>query len=189
MFPLPRVFLFPHQVLPLHVFEPRYRRMVESLLDSAGRMVIGTIPTGAPPELPHAPPPVLPVAGFGEIARHQRLPDGRFHIWVLGLCRVQIEEVASEQPFRLVQCRPFPEVAAPDDDGPQLADDVRHAMTALLKEPLPLPPNAPLALLVDLLLQALRVPAEVVAAVFAEPAVAARARTVLRLARKSPPAA
>ncbi|HEX5054111.1 MAG TPA: LON peptidase substrate-binding domain-containing protein, partial [Planctomycetota bacterium] len=42
IFPLPGAFLFPHQVMPLHVFEPRYREMVEDLLDSPGRLVIGT---------------------------------------------------------------------------------------------------------------------------------------------------
>ena len=90
LFPLPGVFLFPHQMLPLHVFEPRYRQLVSDLLDGAGRFVIGT-----PAALARASgqtTDILPVAGLGEILRHEKRPDGRFHIWVLGLVRVRIRE-------------------------------------------------------------------------------------------------
>ena len=68
MFPLGTV-LFPSMVLPLHVFEPRYRAMVEDLLDSPGRLVIATVPEEHVAELPGSPP-VYPVAGLGEIGRH-----------------------------------------------------------------------------------------------------------------------
>ena len=43
LFPLPQVWLFPYVVLPLHVFEERYRQMVEDSLDGPGRIVLGTI--------------------------------------------------------------------------------------------------------------------------------------------------
>jgi hypothetical protein len=43
VFPLPGVFLFPGQIMPLHVFEPRYRQMIEDSLDGPGRLVIGTV--------------------------------------------------------------------------------------------------------------------------------------------------
>ena len=43
LFPLPNVFLFPGCVMPLHVFEPRYRQMVEDLLDGPGQVVMGTL--------------------------------------------------------------------------------------------------------------------------------------------------
>ena len=74
MFPLPGVFLFPGQVMPLHIFEPRYRQMIEDLLDGPGRLVMATIleeQSGADVEHPD----VLPVAGLGEIWRHEKLPD------------------------------------------------------------------------------------------------------------------
>jgi Lon protease-like protein len=188
MFPLSRGFLFPRQVLPLHVFEPRYRRLVEALLDTAGRFVVATIPPDEPVRPAGRPPRVLPVAGLGEIVRHQRLPDGRFYVWVLGLLRTRLEEVASPHPYRLVRCLPFHELDAGADEAAQLADDVRQATTALLREPLPLPADTSLPLLIDLLLQALRPPTDALAEAFAEPSVARRARLVLRLARRSPPA-
>ena len=46
MFPLQGVFLLPRQVLPLHVFEPRYRQMIDDVLDGQGRLAMGTILEG-----------------------------------------------------------------------------------------------------------------------------------------------
>ena len=43
MFPLRGVFLLPRQVLPLHVFESRYRQMIDDVLDGQGRLAMGTI--------------------------------------------------------------------------------------------------------------------------------------------------
>jgi Lon protease-like protein len=188
MFPLGRVFLFPHQLLPLHIFEPRYRRMVEDLLDRAGRFVMATIPDGEA-ETPEHAPRVLPVAGLGEIAHHKRLPDGRFMIWIMGLCRVLVSEVPSTRPYRRVQCSPFVETEVPAAQVDDLVRDLRAATTARLQEPLPLPESAPPALLTDLLLQTLRAPASTVAQAYAEPSIARRAHFVLEQARHNPPPA
>jgi Lon protease-like protein len=59
MFPLPGAFLFPHQVLPLHVFEPRYLQLVEDLLDASGRLVVATILADLLAQTLRAPPQVL----------------------------------------------------------------------------------------------------------------------------------
>ncbi|MBL8751832.1 MAG: LON peptidase substrate-binding domain-containing protein [Planctomycetes bacterium] len=188
MFPLPAAFLFPHQALPLHVFEPRYRALVGDLLDGPGRFVLGTILPQAE-AAPEAPPHVLPVAGLGEILRHEKLADGRYLIWVLGLCRVRIEEVASAKPYRLVRCHPFVEQDVPADASEGLAVELRAATTARLRHPLPLPEHAPPSLLCDLLLQTLSAPPEVLAHAFGEPSIEQRARYVLGEAERTPPPA
>jgi Lon protease-like protein len=182
IFPLPGIFLFPHQVLPLHVFEPRYRQMVADLLDGPGRLVIGVEPAAES----NGP---LPVAGLGEILRHEKLPDGRYHIWVLGLTRVRIHEVASDRLYRQVRCEPFVEIDAAAAEGAELARRLHAATSARLKEPLPLPASAPPSLLADLLLQTLGAPQSVVQRVFAEPSVSTRARLVLRAAARAEPPA
>jgi uncharacterized protein len=184
MFPLPGAFLFPHQALPLHIFETRYRAMVTDLLDGPGRFVLATqlaVPQANDFDLP----PVLPVAGLGEIVRHEKLPDGRFMIWVLGLTRVILHEVPSEHRYRLVRCAQFPEIDVPQDERDDLAELLRAAMSSRLRGPLP--PGAPTGLLADLLLQAMRPSPDVLARAFAEPSIAARARYVLAEAEKSPP--
>jgi Lon protease-like protein len=186
LFPLPNVFLFPGARMPLHVFEPRYRAMVGDLLDTTGRLVIATIREGERETEQHRPE-VLPVAGLGEIMRHDRLPDGRFTIWVLGLMRVRIAEAGSERPYRRVHCSPFAEIPVPAAEARPLVRALRAATAARLRETLPLPASAPAGFLVDLLLQTLRAPADVLAEAFVEPSVAARARYVLAHAGRTPP--
>lgn len=181
IFPLPGVFLFPHQVLPFHIFEPRYRAMVDDLLDGPGRLCIGTVLVGER-ETPVHPPNLLPVAGYGEILRHEKLPDGRYNLWVLGLARVRIAEVPSERPYRQVRCQPFDEIDVTGDDAEELAAQLRSATSARLEQPLPLPDSAPPSLLADLLVQTLRAPQPFVERVFSEPSVAERARLALERA-------
>lgn len=181
IFPLPGVFLFPHQVLPFHIFEPRYRAMVDDLLDGPGRLCIGTVLVGER-ETPAHPPALLPVAGYGEILRHEKLPDGRYNLWVLGLARVRLAEVPSDRPYRQVRCQPFAEIDVTGDDADELAAQLRSATSARLDQPLPLPDSAPPSLLTDLLVQTLRAPQPFVERVFAEPSVAERARLALERA-------
>ena len=186
IFPLPGLFLFPHQVLPLHVFEPRYRQLVEDLLDGPGRFVIGTVHSGETETPTHAPA-LLPVAGLGELVRHEKLPDGRYRIWTLGLARVRITEVASDRLYRQVRCAPFVEIAAADAEAGELALALHAATTARLEHKLPLPASTPPALLADLLVQTLGAPPEMLERFYAEPSVSARARLVLQAAERAAP--
>jgi uncharacterized protein len=183
IFPLRGLYLFPHQVLPLHIFEPRYRRMIADLLDGPGRLVLGSPLRGAPAR--DDTPPLQSIAGLGEILRHEKLPDGRYMVWIVGLARVGIDEVPSEHLYRLVRCRPFAEVEATADEIEELAPALRAATSERLKEPLPLPDNAPMGLLADLLLQTLGASPLVMERAFAEPSVTTRARYVLRAARRA----
>lgn len=183
MFPLAGAFLFPHQALPLHIFEPRYRAMVNDLLDSPGRFVVATQQDTTDPEVDL--PDVLPVAGLGEIVKHERLPDGRFMIWILGLARVRLAEVPSDRAYRLVRCLPFAEEEVPAKERAPLAEALRAAMSSRVQGPLP--PGAPTSLLADLLLQAIRPSAEVLARAFTEPSIATRARYILAQAAAAPP--
>lgn len=188
LFPLPGTFLFPGQLLPLHIFEPRYRQMIEDGLDGPGRVVIGTT---RPEEdlLPGHPPTVLPIAGIGEIVRHEKLPDGRFHVWLLGLARVCIHEVPSEHPYRLVNCTQFHEVPAPESIALALAEQLRMATSQRIHRDLQLPEGTPTGLLADLLVQMLQAPQGVVEDLFVEASVAERARKALVAHERFPPPA
>jgi len=183
LFPLPGVFLFPHQVLPLHIFEDRYRTMVADLLDGPGRLVIAA-PIDGESSAPGTTPNVLPVAGLGEILRHEKLEDGRYMIWVLGVSRVHIQEVECETPYRQVECLPFLETAVPELEAEELSRELRDAASARLKEPLPLPDSTPPGLLADLLMQTLQASRILVERAFVEPDVSARAQLALREAER-----
>src|SRR5512145_638078 len=89
IFPLPETVLFPNMLLPLHVFEPRYRRMVEDCLAGPRVLAMALIRTGA---LATARPEIHPVVGAGVIVHDERLPDGRFNIALKGVVRVAVED-------------------------------------------------------------------------------------------------
>lgn len=99
VFPLPDAVLFPGTLMPLHIFESRYRQMTADALASDGRLSVALILEG-PPADEHGRPPFATVAGVGEIIDHQKLPDGRFNILVLGRARAELDELPFVAPYR-----------------------------------------------------------------------------------------
>jgi len=177
IFPLPNVFLFPGCVMPLHIFEPRYRQMVQDLLDRHGRLVLGTLVENGASQVDV--PAVYPIAGLGEIGRHEKLEDGRFLIWLIGLGRVRIEEVASDRMYRRVRIDPVEEWDVPPEDEAGLRARVQAALLARCDEFLNLPQGVPLTHLVDLLLQRLQLPSVRMSELFSETDVRRRAEGAL----------
>ncbi|MCA1561181.1 MAG: LON peptidase substrate-binding domain-containing protein [Acidobacteria bacterium] len=89
IFPLPNVVLFPSVFLPLHIFEPRYRDMVEDAL--RGDRIIGMTLLRPGWELNYeGRPPVYPIGCGGLITHADRLPDGRLNIVLKGLEKFRI---------------------------------------------------------------------------------------------------
>src|SRR5262249_8745227 len=90
IFPLPDVTFFPRTLLPLHVFEARYRAMVMDALARDRRLCVVKLSPGY--EATYAGrPAVHPVGGLGEIVSWERLANGRYNILVRGDARVRIE--------------------------------------------------------------------------------------------------
>src|ERR1700674_5551819 len=89
LFPLPNVVLFPAALLPLHIFEPRYRAMVSDALE--GERLIGMVMLCPGWETNYeGTPPVYPVGCAGFITHADRLPDGRYNIVLRGLEKFRI---------------------------------------------------------------------------------------------------
>src|SRR5512134_2216313 len=83
IFPLPNVVLFPKVFLPLHIFEPRYRAMVDDAL--AGDRIIGMVLLRPGYEANYeGRPPVYAVGCAGSITHAERRDDGRFNIVLHG---------------------------------------------------------------------------------------------------------
>lgn len=103
IFPLPETVLLPSEVLPLHVFEPRYRDMVRDALDT--HRVIGMVMLKPGYESSYeGAPPVREIGCAGVIARHQELADGRYLIWLLGVERFRISrELPASTKYRQVE--------------------------------------------------------------------------------------
>lgn len=93
VFPLPRLVFFPGTVLPLHLFEPRYRAMVEDCTkDGPGAIAVTMLEVGRDAEVDDHPP-IKVVAGVGRIVAHERLSDGRHNIVLHGMLRAKLEEL------------------------------------------------------------------------------------------------
>jgi Lon protease-like protein len=101
LFPL-AVVLFPGTPLPLHIFEPRYRRMLADCL--AGDRKFGITPTGAEREQPDAGA----VGCTAEVRVNQELSDGRSNIVVLGGTRFVVRrELVEDVPYHVGLVEPF----------------------------------------------------------------------------------
>lgn len=96
IFPLDSVVLLPQQVMPLHIFEPRYRQMIDHALDGSGQIAMAVFAGGAWKTQYHGNPPIRPAVCIGQIVQHERLPDGRYNVLLQGVCRARV--LAEQMP-------------------------------------------------------------------------------------------
>lgn len=186
VFPLPGVFLFPRQLMPLHIFEPRYRAMIEDSLDGPGRLVLATLLEGA--ERDQDRPALLPVAGLGQIEHHEKLADGRFLIWLFGMARVRIHEVESDRAYRRVQFEELSEASMAPETDARLREPLTRAILSRMDTFLNLPEDVPIGLLSDLLSQRMELSQAQLASIFSETDPARRAELALEAHDAHPPA-
>lgn len=99
LFPLPQTVLFPGALLPLHIFEPRYKALVRDVL-STHRALSVVLITDSSSLDEHGHPRIAQVAGAGVIVDHIELPDGRFNILLRGCARVRLRELPFVAPYR-----------------------------------------------------------------------------------------
>ena len=112
IFPLPDLTFFPHTLLPLHIFEARYRAMVMDCLARDKRMIVVGLKPGYEAAY-DGKPAVQEIAGMGRIVQCERLATGRFNILLKGESRVRIErELPADTLYRLVAATPLSETGA-----------------------------------------------------------------------------
>ena len=119
LFPLPNLVMFPHVMQPLHVFEPRYRALLEDALDDDRLIAMAVLAPGWETDY-EGRPEVCPVACLGRVATHQRLDDGRYNLLLAGLVRGRIvEELPRTKLFREAKSRGLPGPLSPERRGPR----------------------------------------------------------------------
>lgn len=134
VFPLPDVVLFPHATLPLHIFEPRYRRMTEDALNGDRLIAMAVLKPGWEQGYDGSPE-VFPLACAGLIEEEARLPDGRFNIRLRGVARVELVSFETDRPYRTARVRVLQDLN--EEDGPGVEEDKRRlfgACAGLLQE-------------------------------------------------------
>jgi len=117
---LPNATLFPHSLLPLYIFEPRYRQMLVDSLHTNRMFSVAMQKPGRTRETPS------PVAGLGLIRVSVGHNDGTSHLVLQGIARVELVETVRYKPYRVQRIRPL--------SSPPCNDVVVDALLAKVRE-------------------------------------------------------
>src|SRR5213596_3572305 len=98
---LPNATLFPQALLPLYIFEPRYRQMLADALHSNRMFSVAMQRPGSTRESPS------PIAGLGLIRVSVGHRDGTSHLVLQGLARVELQETLRYKPYRIQRISPL----------------------------------------------------------------------------------
>lgn len=168
VFPLPGVVLFPHAVLPLHIYELRYRTMVRDALSGERLIALATLQPGWEHDY-QGSPAFHELGCLGRIDEIEWLPNDCYDLKLRGLVRARFTRVVREFPYRACEVEVLP--SAPFDVDDPLAGMERQALLEQLQKLLPLgleawfaPPtvavDAPFETLVNTVAQCVRLDVE-----------------------------
>ncbi len=107
---LPNTVFFPQSLLPLHIFEPRYRAMLRDVLATNRLFAVARLDSRRLRE-PGAIEPPHQIASLGVVRACQEADDGTSNLLLQGLCRVAIRDIVREQPYRLIAVQPLVSVS------------------------------------------------------------------------------
>jgi Lon protease-like protein len=103
LFPLPGAVFIPHTLMPLHVFEERYRDVVDDAMQNEGFLAVPRLRPGWESDY-EGQPSIYNTAGFGKIIRYEPMADGRANIVILGLGRISVRsELANDSLYRVAE--------------------------------------------------------------------------------------
>jgi len=145
LFPLPGVVLLPGTLLPLHIFEHRYRAMVADALEGDRTIGMAMLKPGRPQE--GALPEIHPVGGAGEIVESEELPDGRYNIILEGRFRYRVLQEALSDPYRTARVEEMQSIPikSPDEEARVTALAARLFASVAGQMELPPLPEEPVA--------------------------------------------
>lgn len=133
LFPLPNVVLFPRAVLPLHIFEERYKTMTADVLAGDQQVAMALLKPGWEKSY-YGRPAIEPVVCVGTIppTAWEKLPDGKYNFLLEGHTRAVIERElpATNKPYRIAGLRALEQVPVMEID----LGDVRQRLTQIFKE-------------------------------------------------------
>ena len=189
LFPLPNLVMFPHVLQPLHIFEPRYREMVEEALAGDRLIAMALLAPGWETEY-EGRPAVCPVVCLGRIASHQRLDDGRLNMLLAGLRRARLlRELPPDKLFREAEVEILDDVYPTKASGRRLT--LQRRLVDLFRQQMPnlkqlheqldqiMASEVPLGILTDILAFTLKLELRVKEQLLSETDVDRRAETLL----------
>ena len=130
---LPNATLFPQALLPLYIFEPRYRQMLADALHTHRMFLVAMQKPGSTREIPS------PVAGLGLIRVSVGHRDGTSHLILQGLARVELEQTVRYRPYRIQRIRPLQTPPCDNVTVDALVTKVRELLEERIALGLPFP--------------------------------------------------
>lgn len=130
---LPNATLFPQALLPLYIFEPRYRQMLADALHSNRMFAVAMQKPGSSREMPSS------VAGLGVIRVSVRHKDNTSHLILQGLARVELEQAVRYKPYRVQRIRPMETPPCDSVEVDALLAKVRELLRERIEMDLPFP--------------------------------------------------
>ncbi len=135
LFPLPDLVMFPHVMQPVHIFESRYREMLNAALDSDGLIAMSVLAPGWEADY-DSRPALMPHACLGKIVTHQRTDEGHYNLLLLGLRRVSIDvELPPVLSYREAEVTVLDDYICSENDADRLS--LQTALTRRFEETLP----------------------------------------------------
>ncbi len=134
LFPLPSCVLFPGVVIPLHVFEPRYRLMVDGLVTEGQDkryLALALLKQDYEELYDTKRAPIHQVVCIGRLIDFEKLDDGRYNLMLMGCARAKIEMENHRRPYRRARLAP---VKMRDDLENQGSTEVIDIVRALIDD-------------------------------------------------------
>lgn len=101
---LPDTVFFPQALLPLHIFEPRYRQMLLDVLAKDRLFAVARLDTRTE-SVPGAAEPLHRIAAVGIVRACQKTENDTSNLLLQGLCRVEVLNIVREEPYRVIAVR------------------------------------------------------------------------------------
>lgn len=130
LFPLPNAVLLPRAILPLHVFEERYRVMARDALAGERLIAVALLRTGFERTYHTLDARIHDVVGVGRILRDERLPDGRYNLLLQGLARASVRSEDHTRPYRRARLMHVPDRGVDPQQESELRARLERTLTS-----------------------------------------------------------
>jgi len=141
VFPLPNLVMFPHVMQAVHIFEPRYRALLEEAVEDDRLITLGVHAPGWQADY-DGRPPLRSMACLCRVATHQRTAEGTYNVLLLGVRRLRlVTELPPSRPFRVFEAEILEE-REPEQAPPGTATQLQQKLLAAFKHAMPKMPAA-----------------------------------------------